>query len=306
MLVVAALGGNALLRRGQPMTIETQRANARLAARALAAIVLRGHRLVVTHGNGPQVGLLALQNLAYRPHEAYPLDVLGSETEGMIGYLIEQELRNALPDAQVATLLTQVEVSAADPAFVKPSKPIGPLYADSEAEALRRERGWTMARESAGWRRVVPSPRPQRILELAAVKLLLDAGLIVIAAGGGGIPVVRDEDGALSGIEAVIDKDLASSLLARALGADRLLLLTDVAGVYRDWGKPSQQLLAAADPESLAKAEFEPGSMEPKVRAASEFAAAGGEAAIGALSDALAILEGRAGTAIARRHPPAP
>jgi len=282
------------------MTAENQRANARIAAHALADIVLEGHRLVITHGHGPQVGLLALQNLAYRPAEAYPLDVLGSETEGMIGYLISQELRNALPQtASIATLLTQVEVSVEDPAFQAPSKPIGPIYAQAEAEALRRDKGWSIAPDGAGYRRVVPSPRPQQIPELPLIRLLLREEVIVISAGGGGIPVLRDEAGSLSGTEAVIDKDMTSSLLACELAADCLLLLTDVDGLYRNWGAPDSLRIKSAGPDALSRLKFEAGTMGPKVQAACEFARAhGGTAVIGALSDALRMVHGLAGTSI--------
>jgi carbamate kinase len=300
MLIVAALGGNALLRRGQPMTFENQRANARAAAQALAYVVLEGHRLVVTHGNGPQIGLLALQNLAYRPKEAYPLDVLGSETEGMIGYLIEQELLNALPPtARAATILTQIEVSPTDPAFGAPTKPIGPMYTYQEANALQRATGWTMGADGRGFRRLVPSPAPQRILELPAISQLMREGTVVICAGGGGIPVMRDENGSLSGAEAVIDKDSASALLACTLCADRLLLLTDVDGVYCNWGTDRQSRILHADPDSLTHLSLEPGSMGAKVEAACAFArSSGGIAVIGKLSDALGMIHGSAGTAV--------
>lgn len=286
------------------MTAETQRANVKIAASALASIVLEGHRLVITHGNGPQVGLLALQNLAYRAAEAYPLDVLGSETEGMIGYLVGQELRNALPPtAQIATLLTQVEVSETDPAFAAPSKPIGPIYGEAEAEILARDKGWSIAAEEAGCRRVVPSPQPQQILELPVIEQLLRAEITVICAGGGGIPVVRDEHGAFHGTEAVIDKDLTSALLAQQLNADYLLLLTDVDGVYQHWGTPGKRRIRCAAPGALWGMTFEAGSMAPKIEAACAFASAGhGTAVIGALSDALAMLHDRAGTSISSRH----
>ncbi len=237
MLVVAALGGNALLQRGEPLTAQIQRANIRRAATALAQIVRAGHRLVITHGNGPQVGLLALQGAAYQPDEAFPLDVLGAETGGMIGYMIEQELENALDHAQpVATLLTQVVVDGNDPAFRTPTKFIGPVYTRDEAEARARLAGWTIAPDGDKWRRVVPSPKPQEIPDIRVLRLLLDQGVIVICTGGGGIPVLRRADGSLTGIEAVIDKDAASALLARQLQADALLLLTDVGAVYRNFG----------------------------------------------------------------------
>lgn len=233
MLVVAALGGNALLRRGEPLTADNQRMNVQRAAPALAAILRAGHQLVITHGNGPQVGLLALQGAAYRPDEAYPLDVLGAETEGMIGYLIEQELENALEhDRPVAVLLTQIVVDANDPAFANPTKFVGPVYPEAEARTLAAARGWVVAADGAKWRRVVASPKPQEIPDLAVLRLLLGQGVVVICAGGGGIPVVRRADGSLIGVEAVIDKDHASALLATAIKADALLMLTDVAAVF--------------------------------------------------------------------------
>ncbi|HCL64827.1 MAG TPA: carbamate kinase [Rhizobium sp.] len=301
MLVVAALGGNALLKRGEPLTAETQRENVRVAARSLAAVVRAGHRLVVTHGNGPQVGLLALQGAAYKPDEAYPLDVLGAETEGMIGYMIEQELENALDHAQpVATLLTQVVVDGRDPAFEKPSKFVGPVYDRAEAEARAKAAGWTIAADGDKWRRVVASPKPVEIPDFRIIGLLLDHGVIVVCTGGGGIPVVRRDDGSLIGIEAVIDKDAASALLARQLGADALLLLTDVDTVYRDFGSDGAAPIPVLAPEEARALGAPAGSMGPKVVAGADFAETGGFTGIGRLEDAIAILEGRAGTRIAK------
>ena len=301
MLVVAALGGNALLKRGEPLTAENQRAHVRDAAHALAGIVKAGHRLVVTHGNGPQVGLLALQGAAYKPDEAYPLDVLGAETGGMIGYMIEQELENALDHAQpVATLLTQVVVDGRDPAFGKPTKFIGPVYAREEAEARAKAAGWTIAQDGDKWRRVVPSPVPQEIPDIRVLRLLLDQGVIVICTGGGGIPVLRLPDGSMTGIEAVIDKDAASALLAQQLGADALLLLTDVDAVYRGFGTPDEAAIAELAPEEARALDLPAGSMGPKIRAAADFASHGGLAGIGRLDQATAILEKRAGTRIVR------
>jgi carbamate kinase len=299
MLVVAALGGNALLKRGEPLTAENQRANVRVAAHALAKIVQAGHRLVITHGNGPQVGLLALQGAAYKPEEAYPLDVLGAETGGMIGYIIEQELENALDHQHaVATLLTQIVVDAKDPAFQTPTKFIGPVYDRDEAESRAKAAGWSIAQDGDKWRRVVASPVPQEIPDMRVVKLLLDQGVIVICGGGGGIPVLRREDGSLIGIEAVIDKDAASALLARQLGADALLLLTDVDAVYRDFGTDQQTRIAAVTPEEAGALDLPAGSMGPKMTAASQFATQGGLAGIGRLDQAADILEGRAGTCV--------
>ena len=300
MRVVVALGGNALLRRGQALTAENQRANVRLAAEALAPIA-EAHRLVVTHGNGPQVGLLALQGAAYKTTKPYPLDVLDAETEGMIGYMIEQELANITPDWQnIATLLTQVVVDSKDPAFGTPSKPIGPVYTKAEAEELAAAQGWAIAADGPGYRRVVASPQPKRILEIAVIELLVARGVIVVCAGGGGIPVVERADGSLVGVEAVIDKDRASALLACQLDADAFLMLTDVAALWDRWGEADARAIHHASPESLKEMAFDPGSMGPKVEAACRFAeTTGGVAGIGALKDAAAILSGEAGTTIA-------
>ena len=299
MLVVAALGGNALLQRGQPLTADNQRANVRTASGALADIVRAGHALVVTHGNGPQVGLLALQGASYKPDEAFPLDVLGAETVGMIGYMIEQELENALDHAHpVATLLTQVVVHADDPAFQAPSKFIGPVYSRDEAVTRAATAGWSIAQDGDKWRRVVPSPKPQDIPDLRVLRLLLDRGVIVICTGGGGIPVLRLPDGSMTGIEAVIDKDAASALLARQLGADALLLLTDVDAAYRDFGTDDAAPIRHLTPQEARALDLPAGSMGPKMMAAADFADAGGLAGIGRLEDALALLKGIAGTQV--------
>lgn len=299
MRIVIALGGNALLRRGESLTAENQRRNTRIAAAALAPLA-REHALLITHGNGPQVGLLALQESAYKTDVRYPLDMLDAETEGMIGYLIEQELSNLLPGRSCATLLTQIEVDPEDPAFQHPTKPIGPVYGEAEAQAFAARAGWQMARDGEHYRRVVPSPRPKRILELSVIELLAREGVIVICAGGGGIPSIRGEGGRLVGAEAVIDKDLASALLARELKADALLMLSDVDAVYRDWGEANARAMRRISPIALSGYEFAPGSMGPKVEAAMEFVIqTGGFAGIGLLSDAQAILSGGAGTMIA-------
>jgi carbamate kinase len=298
MRVVAALGGNALLRRGEPADAATQRRNVAAAARALAGIAT-DNELVVTHGNGPQVGLLALQAESYRGVSPYPLDVLGAETEGMVGYLIEQGLRAELPDRDVATLLTQVIVRADDPAFAAPSKPIGPVYDRTTAERTARERGWTVAPDGEAWRRVVPSPEPRAIVELTAIRLLVDAGVLVVCTGGGGVPVVERPGGALRGVEAVIDKDLAAALLARELEADALLLLTDVEGVELDRGTERARPLRAATPSELRALDLPAGSMGPKAEAAARFVEAGGGlAAICSLETAAAALAGEAGTLV--------
>lgn len=298
MLIVTALGGNALLRRGQPMTSQNQRENVRIAAQALAPIAAE-HDLVVGHGNGPQVGLLALQNAAYPAVAPYPLDVLDAETEGMVGYLLEQELGRHLPRERVATLLTQIIVDPTDLAFTHPTKFVGPLYDEPQAHALTHDRGWAMARDGERWRRVVPSPEPVEIVELSTIRLLVDQGVTVICSGGGGIPVTADGAGGLRGVEAVIDKDLAAALLARGLGADALLLLTDVDGVYQGFGTESARLLRRMTVDQVRAMDLPAGSMGPKVDACCRFVEqSGGVAAIGALADAEAVLAGEAGTTI--------
>ena len=298
MRVVAALGGNALLRRGEPLSDEAQRANVRRAVAALAPVA-QEHGLVVTHGNGPQVGLLALQAAAIGGAPT-PLDVLGAESEGMIGYVLEQELRNALPGRDVATLLTQVVVDPADTAFARPTKPIGPVYAEPDARRLAHERGWVVAPDGPGWRRVVPSPEPRTIVELETIRRLAREGTVVVCAGGGGIPVALGAGGALHGVEAVIDKDLAAALLAEELAADVLVLLTDVPAVALGHGTPPARPLGRVTPAELRRHDFAPGSMGPKVEAACRFAErTGRRAAIGALDDAAALVDGDAGTQVA-------
>jgi carbamate kinase len=301
MRIVVALGGNALLKRGEPMNAEVQRANVRIAAQALAPIATK-HQLVISHGNGPQVGLLALHGASYRAVEAYPLDVLGAETEGMIGYMIEQELGNLLPfEVPFATLLTMVEVYGDDPGFKNPTKFVGPIYEKPEADRIAAEKGWLFKADGDKWRRVVASPLPQRIFEIRPVKWLLDHGTIVICAGGGGIPTMyqRGANRKLAGVEAVIDKDLCSELLARELNADLLVMLTDASAVYVDWGKPTQRSILRTSPDALAGMAFAAGSMGPKVDAACRFSAATGKlAAIGALPDLSRIIAGEAGTTV--------
>jgi carbamate kinase len=299
MRILVALGGNALLKRGEPMTAEAQRANVQVAAASLAPIA-REHELVISHGNGPQVGLLALQSAAYTEVEAYPLDVLGAQTEGMIGYLIEQELGNLLPaDAPLATMLTMIEVSPEDPAFQDPTKFVGPIYSDEEAAALAAEKGWVVKRDGDHMRRVVASPIPQRIFELRPIRWLLDHGTVVICAGGGGIPTAwaPGRDRVLTGIEAVIDKDLASELLAREIDADLFIMATDVDAVYEAWGTAESRKLSEVSPAELRAGSFPAGSMGPKVAAAAQFVErTGRRAAIGALSDIEQIVAGTAGT----------
>jgi carbamate kinase len=306
MRVVVALGGNALLRRGQPLTAENQRENARTACRALAPLALE-HELVVSHGNGPQVGLLALQGAAYTAVDAYPLDVLGAQTEGMIGYIIQQELGNELPfEKRLASLLTLVEVDGTDPAFGNPTKPIGPVYDKQEADRLAAEKGWTFKPDGDGHRRVVPSPAPKRIFGIEPLEWLLGHDCVVTCAGGGGIPVMYTDEPVpagrrLVGIEAVIDKDLASAVLAADLHADALLIVTDVDAVYSGWGTPEQTAIRRATPAALAGSEFAEGSMGPKVKAACLFVEqTGGFAAIGSINDTQALLRGEAGTVVAQ------
>jgi carbamate kinase len=299
---VVALGGNALLRRGQPMTTENQRKNVQLACDHLAPIGEK-HQLIISHGNGPQIGLLALEGAAYTEVPESPLDVLGAETQGMIGYLVEQELGNRLPfEKPLATLLTMIEVDPDDPAFADPSKPIGPIYTKPEADKLAAERGWTFKPDGDSMRRVVPSPVPQRIFEHRPIKWLLDQGCVVICAGGGGIPVCYRPGRELVGVEAVIDKDRSSALLARDIEADMLIMATDAQSVFVGFGTPQQRAIVAADPDFLLstyKAEFAAGSMLPKVIAAADFAKATGKPAmIGALADIDAMLAGDAGTRI--------
>ncbi|HEY1296412.1 MAG TPA: carbamate kinase [Chloroflexota bacterium] len=302
MLIVVALGGNALLRRGEPMTAEVQRQNVRTAARALAPLAEQ-HQLVLSHGNGPQVGLLALQAAAYESVEAYPLDILGAETQGMIGYLLEQELGNLLPiEVPFASLLTMIEIDAHDPAFQNPTKFIGPVYDKPEADRIAADKNWTFKQDGQHWRRVVPSPRPKRIFEIRPIRWLLDKGTIVICAGGGGIPTAYDTDSrrrTLEGVEVVIDKDFAGALLARDLEADMYIMATDTDGVYLDWGTPNARKLDRTTPAELARYEFPAGSMGPKIDAACEFATSRGRpAAIGALADIERIVAGAAGTLI--------
>nr|WP_313014473.1 carbamate kinase [Brucella intermedia] len=288
-----------MLKRGEPMTADAQRANVRKAAASMADLA-RDHDIVVAHGNGPQVGLLALQAAAYKDVDPYPLDILGAESVGMIGYLVEQELTNAMPaGSKIATLLTQIEVDRDDPAFSHAEKPIGPVYTQDEAVKAKEAYGWPMVEEAEGrWRRVVPSPLPQHITQIETIRLLVEAGVTVICAGGGGIPVMREADGTLRGLEAVIDKDRAACLLAKELGADAFLMLTDVDAVYEGWGTADKRPIGKATPTELNSDVFAAGSMRPKVEAACDFANAGGISGIGRLEDARGILEGRQGTLV--------
>lgn len=311
MRVVVALGGNALQRRGEPMTVESQRANVRVACEALAPLA-QEHELVISHGNGPQVGLLSLQTSAYDDVSSYPFDVLGAQTEGMIGYFIEQELGNLLPfEKPLATILTMTEVDANDPAMSDPTKFVGPVYTEDEAKSLAAAKGWTVKPDGDAWRRVVPSPLPTRIFEIRPITWMLDKGAVVICTGGGGIPTMYLPNEGLDspsdrnprtlvGVEAVIDKDRSSAVLARDLDADLLVIATDADAVFLDWGTPAQRGIATVSPQELRAYPFPAGSMGPKVEAAAAFAlgSPGKVAVIGALADLTEILAGTHGTRI--------
>jgi carbamate kinase len=303
MRIVVALGGNALLQRSDPMTIAVQRRNVRIAAEAIAPLTAE-HSVIVVHGNGPQVGLLALQADAYKGAEPYPLDVLDAGTQGMIGYLIQQELRNVLPpERPVVTVLTMITVDQNDPAFANPTKFVGPVYAKDAADELATRKGWAFRQDGDSWRRVVPSPEPRQVVEIEPIRWLIDRGSVVVCAGGGGIPTMRSAEATpLAGVEAVIDKDFASELLAEDIGAELFIMATDVDGVYLDFGTPHQRKLADVTPDELAGHAFPAGSMGPKVQAATRFANnTGGRAAIGSLADIAGIVAGAAGTNIATR-----
>jgi carbamate kinase len=295
--IVIALGGNAILRRGEAPTMENQRRNVRAACRSIAPLAT-DNDLVISHGNGPQVGMLALQ--AAQSGQNAPLDVLGAETEGMLGYMIEQELGNLVPfERPFATMLTMVEVDPADPAFANPSKPIGPMYTQEEAEKVAKERGWSMGVDGNGWRRVVPSPLPKRIFEIRPIRWLLEKNTIVICAGGGGIPTMYLPDRTLSGADVVIDKDRASAVLAREVGADLFVMATDVPGVFADWGTSKHRQLRQTTPAELKALRFAGGSMGPKVEAAIAFVEETGKrACIGSLEEIAQIVSGTSGTLV--------
>ncbi len=301
MRVVVALGGNALLERGEPAEAAIQLRHIQKAAYALAPLAA-DHELVVCHGNGPQVGLLALESAADRTlRRPYPLDALGAQTQGMIGYWLTQSLRNAGVTRPVLAVVTQTVVDTADPAFTDPTKFVGPVYSYGQAQQLADLRGWTIAPDGEHWRRVVPSPEPRRIVEQDSIGALVAAGTVVVCGGGGGAPVL--DDAGLRGVEAVVDKDLTAALLAVALDADRLVLLTDVPGVMARFGTPKATLLPWLDlPTTMT---FPAGSMGPKVEACRRFATATGRpAAIGALADASAVLAGANGTTVTRGAAP--
>lgn len=299
MRVVVALGGNALQKRGEPMTVESQRANVRIACEALAPVAME-HELVISHGNGPQVGLLALQAASFEEESTYPFDVLGAQTEGMIGYFIEQELGNLLPfEKPLATLLTMTEVDADDPAFANPTKFVGPVYSEEDAKRLAAEKGWAVKPDGDMWRRVVPSPLPVHIFQIHPIQWCLDKGAVVVCTGGGGIPTMYEKGTRhLVGVEAVIDKDFSSMVLARDIEADMLIIATDAEAVFVDWGTPEQKAIAAASPDALSEMDFPAGSMGPKVEAAVQFARSGKVAVIGALENLTEILAGESGTRV--------
>ena len=302
MRVVVALGGNALLKRGESPDAAIQEANVGVAVQALAPLA-HDHELVITHGNGPQVGVLALQS-ASDPNLStpYPFDVLGAQTQGMIGYWLLQALQNELPGHQIAAIINQTLVSAADPAFANPTKFIGEIYDSDRAHEIAVERGWAVKQDGAHWRRVVASPEPRRVVETRLIRTLLGSGAIVVCAGGGGVPVVRNSNGRLEGVEAVVDKDFTALILAESLDADALLILTDVTNVFRDFGTPTQKPIGSVPPNALRAIEFPAGSMGPKVEAACRFVeVTGGLAGIGRLEDAAAILAGTAGTVVTPR-----
>lgn len=299
MRVVAALGGNALMRRGEKPDARTQIANVGVAARQLAGIAEK-HELIITHGNGPQIGTLALQSANdERLSEPYPLDTIGAQTQGMIGYWLLQAMQNALPGRHVASLVSQTLVMAGDPAFACPTKFVGEVYTEPEAHALAAKKGWTVRQDGPYWRRVVGSPQPQRVIETRMARILIQAGAVVICSGGGGVPVIRNAKGKLQGVEAVVDKDLTAAVLAEHLEADVLLVLTDVEGVCTDFGTPAQKRVDRATPASLRAMDLPAGSMGPKVEAVCRFVELTGDmAAIGRLEDAAAIIEGTAGTVV--------
>jgi len=297
MLVVIAIGGKGLLaERG--LDADTHRVGARSAAVAIAEVA-RHHQVVVTHGSAPQVGLLAYQSVLSRQAAEYPLDIVEAEAEGLLGYLLQQELANELRDREVATILTQVQVDPLDPAFGREQKLVGPALAPVDADRMRRERGWVMEPAGAGFRRMVPSPEPMAIVELRTIRRLVAAGVVVICAGGGGIPVRCDEDGSLTGVEAVIDKDRSAALLASLLDADVLLFLTDVPAVASDWGSAFSRPLGCVTPDDLQGHHFDAATMGPKVDSARRFVLRTGKrAAIGSVGDTAALCAGSAGTQI--------
>ncbi|MFP3304155.1 MAG: carbamate kinase [Nitrososphaeria archaeon] len=310
-LIVIALGGNALLQRGQKGTFQEQYENTKITAKKIADLIERGYKVVITHGNGPQVGATLLRHDAGQKIygiPAFPMDAAGAETQGFIGYMIQQSLRNELKarkiDKYVVTIVTRTIVDENDPAFNNPTKPVGPFYKKEEVDELRKQfPDWVFKEDSGrGWRRVVPSPDPKLIAERYAIKTLVDAGFVVVASGGGGIPVI-EKDGVAYGVEAVIDKDLAGQRLATLVGASKFIIATDVDGAYLNYGTPNQKKLEKVSVEEMkryyAEGHFKEGSMGPKVLAAIRFVEAGGESStIGHLYDLIDLVEGKKGTTV--------
>jgi carbamate kinase len=301
MLIVAALGGNALLQRGERPGAQIQQHHVVDAVAQLAQLA-SGNELIVTHGNGPQVGLLALESASDTTLERpFPFDALGAQTQGMIGYWLVQALNNAVPSRDAVALVTQTVVGPDDPGFRHPTKFVGRGYEEDEARRRAMAGQWTIRQDGPLWRRVVASPEPLEVVEHATIESLVHAGTIVVCVGGGGVPVVRDQQGKLLGVEAVIDKDLATSLLARLVDADVVLFLTDVGGVFEDYGRPSERLLRSTRVEELRAHSFAAGSMGPKVEAACRFVeATGRRASIGSLDDVAGLLEGSTGTSVTK------
>lgn len=300
MRIVVALGGNALLERGEPAEAFVQRGHARQAAEALAPLAAE-HEVVICHGNGPQAGILAMESESDKTlTRPYPLDVIGAQTQGMIGYWLVQELHNAGLAKPVVAVVTQTVVDLSDPAFAAPAKFIGRGYEQRRAKTLAERGGWRIAADGLLWRRVVASPEPVRLVELPVIRWLVDQGAVVVCAGGGGVPVVEGaEDARLTGTAAVVDKDLTAALLASRIGADRFLVLTDVPAVMRFWDTPDAEPISTIDLAALDGMTFPAGSMGPKVGACARFVRISGRpAAIGSLRDAAALLDGTAGTTI--------
>ncbi|PJE79669.1 Carbamate kinase 2 [invertebrate metagenome] len=305
MLIVIALGGNAILQRNQPLEASVQRENIRMAAESISRVAME-HQVILTHGNGPQVGLLALMNEAYGEVTPYPLDALGAQTQGMIGFMFEQELRNYMPGKKVCTVSTQTIVDPKDPAFNNPDKFVGPVYTRDQAELIGESHpDWTLKEDGNYYRRVVPSPQPQAILELPSLKHIVSSGdITIICGGGGGIPVTKTASGKLQGVEAVVDKDRASSVLAEGLKADGLILLTDVPAVETNFGQPDSQKIKTATPAAFENFPFAAGSMGPKVESVCRFVRSGGKfAAIGALDKAFEIVQKKSGTFVEPQVP---